>query len=138
MTIDSDSRWRRQIFVCCIAMVILGLSLFYLGYQGLSRGSVEVYLKSSGKHFMAYAKGPHAASFVYEVWLHMIAGGGMAMLGVFGLRLWVFGGPARRERARVAVEAMRSRHTRVPGWLAFVVISAFVSVCLWAGFVYRR
>lgn len=116
-----------------MALIIFGLCVFYFGYQGLIEGNTVVSFRS-GKHFVAYANGPHAESFVFKVWWWMIVGGGMAALGVFRLMRWLFGGLARRERILFSASAMRSRRVRVSGWVASasLVIGAFVFAYVYA------
>jgi len=66
MPVDSNRRSRRRICLSCIAVTIFGLCVFYLGYQGLSQGSIAVSFKN-GEHLVAYANGPHAEYFAFEV-----------------------------------------------------------------------
>lgn len=133
MPVDSSHRSRGRFLFTTMALIIFGLCVFYFGYQGLIEGNAVVSFRS-GKHFVAYANGPHAESFVFKVWWWMIVGGGMAALGVFRLMRWLFGGLARRERILFSASAMRSRRVRVSGWVASasLVIGAFVFAYVYA------
>lgn len=132
MPVDWNARPARGRFLFgCIALFALGLLAIYLGYQGLSEGSINVFFKS-GERLVAYANGPHAEHFAFEVWSRMAIGAFMSALGVLCLLLWVFGGATRRERMLFSAAAVRSRRVRISGWVASLVIGAFVFAYVYA------
>ncbi len=107
MPVDWKARPARGRFVLgCIALVVIGAGSSYLGYR-------------DGEHLTA-------------AWSRLSVGAAVAAIGLLGVLLLAFGTAARRERMLFSSVAVRSRRMRLSGWVASLVIGAFVFAYVYA------
>ncbi|WP_296228968.1 hypothetical protein [Ralstonia sp. UBA689] len=107
MLVDWNARpWRGRFLLGCVALVVIGAGSSYLAYQ-------------DGEHLTAG-------------WSRTSLGAAVAAIGLLGLLLFAIGPTARRERMLFSAAAMRSRRVRVSGWVASLVIGAFVFAYVYA------
>lgn len=107
MPVDWNARPARGRFLLgCVALVVIGAGSSYLGYQ-------------DGEHLTA-------------AWSRTSLGAAVVAIGLLGLTLFAFGSKARRERMLFSAAAVRSRRVRISGWLASLVIGAFVFAYVYA------
>ncbi|WP_104654610.1 hypothetical protein [Ralstonia insidiosa] len=107
MPVDWKARPARGRFVLgCTALVVIGAVSSYLGYR-------------DGEHLTA-------------AWSRLSVGAAVAAIGLLGVLLLAFGSAARRERMLFSSVAVRSRRVRLSGWVASLVIGAFVFAYVYA------
>ncbi len=111
-----------------------GVYLVWTGWSGLKTGAINVPRKFS-PDYAAYSTGATEHAFQIEVWVR-VGGGALFVLLSIGCALaLLFASPQRRNVMIVAADAAVLAHRKrisIPHWLAFVIISAFVGVLLWA------
>jgi uncharacterized membrane protein len=107
MPVDWKARPARGRFVLgCIALVVIGVVCSYLGYQ-------------DGEQLRA-------------TWSRLSVGAAVTAVGLLGFLLLAFGAAARRERMLFSSAVVRSRRVRISGWVASLVIGAFVFAYVYA------
>jgi len=107
MPVDWNVRRARGRFLFGgLALIVLGAGSCYLGYQ-------------DGEHLVA-------------AWSRVTLGATVAAIGLVGVLLFALSAAARRERMLFSATAVRSQRVRVSGWVASLLIGAFVFAYVYA------
>lgn len=116
------------------AILAVGIFLSRSGWHGWASGQITVYRKL-GPSFIAYAVGPHAVTFQFEVWLRIICGALFVLVGAGGPLGVVLASPSRREKVFLAAtEAglLKPQGVKVPMWLVVSILAALFAVFIHA------
>ena len=132
--IDDPKSYRNGLLRLIFGGIVLGsfgAALFISGWNGLSSGVITVYRKI-GPSFLAYAAGPHASQFTFEVITRLVIGGAIGLVGFGMLALMVFASPEKRIKAvRAAAGVSRAkRGLKIPWWLTTIVFLVLFGIFL--------
>jgi hypothetical protein len=122
---DDSKSYRNGLVRLILGGIVLGsfgAAFFISGWNGLSSGEITVYRKLAPS-FVAYANGPHATQFIFEIAMRLVLGGAISLLGFGMLAIMLFASPEKRNRAvRAAGDFSRAkRGLKIPWWLTTIV-----------------
>jgi len=115
------------------ALLLFGVALAYLGWQGWSIG--EIVVRAKGKEpFLATAVGPTSTTFQIQVWTFMLLGGAAIVLSLASILSLLLASTQRREQIllRLARQNPGARGQSVPGWFVALVLVLLLGVFVYA------
>jgi len=115
------------------ALLLFGLALAYLGWQGWSTG--EIVIRAKGREpFLAIAVGPTSTTFQLQVWMLMLLGGAAILLSLASILSLLLTSVQRREQIllRLARQNPGARGPIVPGWFVALVLMLLLGVFIYA------
>ena len=119
-----------RVVVILLAVFGFGIYLVWNGWRGWLAREILVRGKFS-PDYVAYAAGPHADTFLFEVWLRIGAGLLLVLLGV-GCSLMLLLSPRRNEALYAADSAFMSSIKSKLMWLGALLLLAICVVVVTA------
>ena len=125
------SRWK--LCVIAIALCLAGAAMFVSGWQGLLSGEITITPRRTAS-FVASAAGPNASQFIFEVWLQLLLGGTLAVVGI-GILIVFF--RATPEKMEAAIDEVNRAGYLRKNTISWYWLIALVLVLFFGLFIYK-
>lgn len=118
-----------RVVLSLIAALSFGVYLSWSGWRGWLTKEILVRQKS-GPDFVAYAAGPNAGAFQFQVWIQIIGGALLVLIGIGCVVLLLAAPPDRRREAISAADSALTWNIRSK--LIWIGVLVLFAICVGA------